>query len=82
MSESAYFPVKQLEQYLGLRRNKNGRLFVYPNLLPISRSQFINSLKAALSFIGLSTSVYKGHSFRGHQLGHCNKGNLTLRLEH
>jgi integrase len=64
MSESAYCPVKQLEQYLGLRRNKNDRLFVYPNLLPISRSQFINSLNAALSFIGLSTSVYKGHSFR------------------
>ena len=64
VTELAYCPVRLLEKYLGLRGNKNGCLFVHPNLLPISRSQFINALNAALSFIGLSTSVYKGHIFR------------------
>jgi len=66
-------PVIKLQNYLKVRGEQHGCLFVHPNNTPISRSQFIAILNAALSFIGLSPSIYKGHSFR--------IGSATLALQ-
>jgi hypothetical protein len=43
-------------------------LFQHPIGTPITRSQFIAVLNAALVLSGLSPSVYRGHSFR---IGSC-----------
>jgi len=59
-----FCPVAHLEGHLTQRGDGKGYFFMHPNLSPISRSQFVASLNAALSFIGLRPSVYKGHSFR------------------
>lgn len=62
--ELTFCPVVHLERYLTQRGNGEGYFFMHPNLSPISRAQFVASLNAALSFIGLRPSVCKGHSFR------------------
>ena len=57
-------PVSKLMEYLQLRGNKPGPLFCNSNLSPILRRQFDCQLHSALSFCGLSSKCYKGHSFR------------------
>jgi hypothetical protein len=53
-----------LVHVLQLEGKKEGYLFQYPIGTPITRSQFIAVLNAALVLSGLSPSVYKSHSFR------------------
>ena len=61
-------PVVVLQRYLAVRGDYGGCLFVHPNGSPISRSQFTDILQKTLSFIDLSPSLYKDHSFR---IGSC-----------
>lgn len=53
-----------LIQYLALRGNQPGSLFVRSDNSPITRSQFDKQLHACLAFCKLDSSRYKGHSFR------------------
>ena len=53
-----------LQNYFRMRGKDGGNLFQHPIGTPISRSQFTEILNTALCFIGLSPSLYKGHSFR------------------
>ena len=59
--------VVQLLRYIAVRGNQGGYLFQHPIGTPITRSQFIAVLNAALVLSGLSP-VNRGHSFR---IGSC-----------
>lgn len=62
--DKAKCPVAMLKQYLLVRGSQQGYLFIHPNATSITRSQFNEILRNTLSFIGLSPTQYKGHSFR------------------
>ena len=66
-------PVSTLHHYLQMRGPHQGPLFSWQDRMPVSYTQFRDTLKAALSFAGFSTSQYKSHSFR--------IGRATLALE-
>lgn len=66
--DSITCPVLHMQSYLSMRGNNTGYLFIHPDGTPVSRSQFTDVLNNALSFIGLSPTSYKGHSFR---IGSC-----------
>lgn len=57
-------PIQVMSQYLNIRGDLPGPLFQYPTGGAILRTDFSHRLKTALSFCGLSTAVFKGHSFR------------------
>ena len=56
--------VQSLVDYLAVRGNKDGPLFVGVNGLAVPRAKFDKQLKSCISFMGMDTSFYKGHSFR------------------
>ncbi|XP_033726605.1 uncharacterized protein LOC117316195 isoform X2 [Pecten maximus] len=56
--------VGALSAYLQFRSVRNGPLFCLLNGQSISRSYFDSKLHACLAFCQLSSSFYKGHSFR------------------
>ena len=49
--------------YLVLRGNSPGPLWCHCSLAPITADQFNTELQRCLSFCGLDTHRYKGHSF-------------------
>ena len=57
-------PVQASKQYIALRGNTPGPFFLKIDNTPFSRAQFVNNLKVALKFCGLSDLRYKTHSFR------------------
>lgn len=57
-------PVATITEYLSVRGQISGPLFCWPDHSPVRRSQFVDSLKGALSFCNLETDRYKTHSFR------------------
>lgn len=57
-------PVKILVAYLSVRGTRPGPFFCRPNLHPVSRNEFSDHLKRCLEAVGLSTTHFKGHSFR------------------
>ena len=59
-----FCPVQATLEYLALRGNRPGPLFCYCSLAPITADQFNAQLQRWLSFGGLDTRRYKGHSFR------------------
>ena len=61
---SLFCPVQHMKSYLLLRGASSGPLYCFPNGSPISRSFFNQHLHKSLIWAGLSTSLYKGHSFR------------------
>jgi len=63
-TDPLFCPVKAMRMYLALRGNSPGPLFVFPGGTPVSKSFFGEQLKKSLSWAGLPTTCYKGHSFR------------------
>ena len=58
-----FCPVQAILDYLVLRGNRPGPLFCHCSLAPITADQFNIELQRFLSFCGLDTRRYKGHSF-------------------
>lgn len=62
---SPFCPVTALLDYLKIRGNMPGPLFLSPfSNFPVSRNVFVNQLNSCLNFCGLSSKLYKSHSFR------------------
>ena len=61
---AAICAVKSIQEYLSIRSNKEGPLFVNVNGQAICRQAFQTSLNRALLFCGMSSKQYKPHSFR------------------
>ena len=59
-----FCPVQGLINYCQLRGVQPGPLFCHQNLEPITVYQFNTELSRCLTFCGLDTKRYKGHSFR------------------
>ena len=57
-------PVYTLRQYLQLRSNKGGPIFIDQNQSPIDRQLLSSTLKAMITLIGLKPENYNTHSFR------------------
>ena len=56
--------MQAFDNYVRYRGKSPGYLFVWPNGDPVSHTQFASTLNLCLSFAGLSTTLYKSHSFR------------------
>lgn len=63
-SNSEFCPVVCLNQYLHVRPQGPGPLFLHFNKQPITRYQFSAILKKTVSLLGLNYGSYKSHSFR------------------
>ena len=61
---TSYCPIQAFDNYVRYRGKSPGYLFVWPSGNPVSRTQFISTLNLCLSSAGLSTTLYKSHSFR------------------
>ena len=61
---TAYCPVQLLLDYLALRGNQAGALFLNVDGHPLSRAIFVEQLSLAFKFCGFDPQFYKGHSFR------------------
>ncbi|XP_067044181.1 uncharacterized protein [Acropora muricata] len=59
-----FCPVQLMLDYLALRGNKPGPLFITLHGHPVSRANFTDQLSLAIKFCGLNPARYKGHSFR------------------
>ena len=57
-------PVRHIQSYLSLRGVAPGPLFIFPDGSAVGRSFFNTHLRKSLMWSGLSTGIYKGHSFR------------------
>ena len=57
-------PVQLLLDYLSLRGNRPGPLFLNLDNSPFSRAIFAELLSLSLKACGLDSTPYKGHSFR------------------
>ena len=57
-------PVSALLAYLVLRGSQDGPLFQMEGGAPLSRTQLVSEVRAALQAAGMDPSKYAGHSFR------------------
>ena len=57
-------PVRLLLDYLSLRGNRSGPLFLNSDNIPVSRTFFTKLLSLSLRAGGLDSTRYKVHSFR------------------
>ena len=57
-------PIQLLLDYLALRGNQQGAIFLTQVRTPVTREAFALQLSEAIRFCGLDTARYKGHSFR------------------
>ncbi|XP_062622103.1 uncharacterized protein LOC134283613 isoform X1 [Saccostrea cucullata] len=57
-------PVLAIWDYMKLRGQNAGPLFMFQDKSPISRQYFNQQLKISLTFLNYDTKSYKGHSFR------------------
>ena len=57
-------PVQSMLDYLSLRTNSVGPIFVSSNGRPVSRSYFTRLLRSCFKACNLDPTCYKGHSFR------------------
>ena len=57
-------PMQLLLDYLALRGNQQGALFLTQVRTPVTRDAFALQLSEAIRFCGLDPARYKGHSFR------------------
>ena len=67
-SKGKFCPVKCLTQYLAVRTNAPGPLFLTKSAKPITRLQFWTVLKKCLSKLGRDAANFGTHSFR---IGRC-----------
>ena len=63
-TNSQICPLYHMSQYLLVRGFQPGPLFAFPSNSPVPRAFFAKQLKLLLTFSGMDTSRYKGHSFR------------------
>ena len=63
-SHNSCCPVLFLLDYLSLRGNRPGPLFLNSDNSPVSRTNFAELLSLSLKACGLDSTCYKGHSFR------------------
>ena len=61
---TTYCPVSALRQYLQIRGQTQGPIFVDVTTTPLTRDKFTYHLKLCLRLAGLSTISYTTHSFR------------------
>lgn len=59
-----FCPVQALVQFLSIRSNAKGPLFIDQIGKTVTRHKFANVLKSAVSSIGLSPNLYNTHCFR------------------
>ena len=57
-------PIAALEAYLSVRGSSSGSLFQWESGVPLSKSNFVRHVRAALEQAGLPAKDYAGHSFR------------------
>ena len=57
-------PVSALLEYLMRRGDRPGALFIWQDGTPLSRTQFVEAVRQALSAAHLPAQDYAGHSFR------------------
>ena len=57
-------PVVALLNYLAVRSERDGPLFVFQDGTPLLRDRFIREVKEALVIAGVDSKSYSGHSFR------------------
>ncbi len=60
--------VTALVDYLVKRRAGLGPLFIFQDGRPLTRTRFVENVKAALTSTGVDSTPYSGHSFRAGQL--------------
>ena len=59
-----FCPVEALLQYLKLRGQQPGPLYVQPSNQPVTRATFNSTLQKSFKFLGLQADFYTSHSFR------------------
>ena len=57
-------PVRAISLYMACFKHSSGPLFSFMSGSPVPHSFVVANLKSALSFCGLDSKLYKGHSFR------------------
>ena len=62
--QSSCCPIQLLLEYLALRGNRGGAIFITRGGIPIAREAFALQLSEAIRLCGLDPVCYKGHSFR------------------
>ena len=62
--QSSCCPIQLLLEYLALRGNRGGAIFITRGGIPIAREAFALQLSEAIRLRGLDPARYKGHSFR------------------
>ena len=63
-SNTIICPVKNLSNFLALRPNSPGPLFIFIDGTPVTRTHYSEFIKYAVNFIGLDPSNYNTHSVR------------------
>lgn len=61
---SSLCPITAILNFLAVRASVEGPLFVLSNGKPLSKSYFVNRVRAALHVAGIDEKAYSGHSFR------------------
>ncbi|XP_033730962.1 uncharacterized protein LOC117320480 [Pecten maximus] len=61
---SKYCPVRAVQQYVNAFVHTDGPFFQMANGSPVTYAFVTQHLNQAIHFVGLDTSLYKGHSFR------------------
>lgn len=64
LTEGDICPVAALLDYLAVRGEEAGPLFIQHNKQPLRRAYFVQQVQAALTAQGLQGSKFNGHSFR------------------
>ena len=57
-------PVSAVLDYMTRRGSAPGPLFIFADGKPLTRARFVAEVKAALSWAGVDSTYYSGHSFR------------------
>lgn len=70
-------PVQLILEFLHLRGNKPGPLFIMQDGCPVSRSVFSEKLSICIKYCGLNPSRYKSHSFRIGAASHAAEGGMS-----
>ena len=63
-SNTALCPVMAILNYMAARSTGDGPLLVHRDGSPLTRDQFVRSVKRALTAANIDASAYSGHSFR------------------
>ena len=63
-NDPAICPVYNLANYVLMRGYSAGPLFAFPDVSPVPRQFFSKNLRLLITFAGLDSSRYLGHSFR------------------